>query len=309
VVVLALCAWVRCQDADRFDRRRWLALVLVTVAFTIREPMVCAAIPVFSEPILAAYRRGDRRRSFRLGAGVGAWVIFLVLLYEWRQGLPSATHSGFGFSLSTLLTPLRWEWLPSMVGLFLLPIVCAIRPWRSLPSLVRQRPLYSVLGVTLTCGIPLLTLPWREGSLQIGNLTSVDPFLPGVFQIGLTIVGLVSFAVMALMAPATWKARHKLPTDARRQIEGVCVVIVAYTVVMAVSAGTGAMAISTSAGRPVWDRYWFVVIALSTIALGRLGPLVTRPETAALARPLRRVAPVVALAILGTTDALGGQEA
>lgn len=263
-MILTLCLWVDCRQTARFTARRWMALGLATLAFSIREPAAVVVVPVLLEPILAAWRRRQRAASLRcLGIATG-WAVVMGALWLWRDSNPTTGWVPVHFSIVPLL---RWwspGWLPALLGLFALPVLLRHAPWRLIPQVFRRhRRLSWVLGV-LVLVLPLAGLLKPHQSLafvpQLGNSFSQDLFLPVGLRLLLYFSGLCSLWASLLILVDAAPALRKADPASRRILTGIKTVIALYVVIMVVLAVMGV---------PAFDRYWLIVIALGAILLDR----------------------------------------
>jgi hypothetical protein len=265
-MVIALCLWIDCRDRSRFEWRRWAALGVATAAFTIREPAAFVAVPILLEPLVMAHRSGDTRRRLACALGPAAWVTGLGALWVWRQGISTS-----GWEPPIHLTPLAFldpwinGWLPSMLGLFLLPILLTLSPWNLLPRVVRRHR-GATLVVAFLAAVPLVGILTLLGtsprSIQLGNYVSLDSALPLGWRLLLSVVGLISCAAIALILYAAARSRRTLFADGSRSVWGLSAVILTYSAFI-----VGARLV----GIQLWDRYWLIALALGGVVLNLVG--------------------------------------
>jgi hypothetical protein len=285
LIVLGVNLWMGCEDRARFGARRWAALALITVAFSLREVALFAALPILGEPILEAHQRGNSARRTKLIAGAMAWGVLLLVAYRWRQGLPSSTTSALHVSISPLFQPWLKGWLPAMFGLFLLPVLVATQPRSMLTTVIRRHRRATAALVVCFFLIPaaviVVSARVDPASVQLGNIVSDDLFMPIAFRVALSLLGLVSFVAIVLVLVGGFEARSLLNAEERRRAGGLTSVIVAYAVGLM---GGGAF------GLLVWDRYWFVVLAFVAVLVGMAGKL-GRQAMAETARTVPAIPP------------------
>ncbi|HEY1827401.1 MAG TPA: hypothetical protein VGF87_05240 [Acidimicrobiales bacterium] len=300
-MVLALCLWIGCKDPSRFDARRWTALGLATIAFTIREPAAVVALPILYEPIISAHRRRDRRSRNRTLLLAAAWVVLLGAMWEWREGLPSGSAvTASSATLAPLFRPWVNGWLPAMLGLFLIPILLASSP-RALISGVARHHRRLTAAIVFGCFlVPLMGIAALAASqpieVQLGNVISIDGFLPLWLRLGLSLLGLAALTAGVLVFVAYHQGRQRIAAADRRSLNGLITVTLVYAAVLLAGTVTGLV---TS------DRYWLIVIALSALVIGKVGTELRPPAPVAPAakktawRPVMVGASLLALLFYG----------
>ncbi len=293
-IVLALCLWTGCTNQSRFEARRWIALAVVTLAFSIREEAALVALPILYEPIFSAHRRGDRPARGRYLALAAVWVALLGALWMWRQGnLTSTANSPLTLAMRPFLQLWITGWLPAMLGLFMLPVLMVISPWHLISSTRRERPRLTVALVAVLFVAPLLGLFSLASSspllVQLGNVISIDPDMPIALRVLLSVIGLASFMALTLTLIGCYDARRRFTPQDRRRLGGLSVVAVAYS---------AALLAGTLGGLLMSDRYWFVTIALSALVLGRAGSVLRPPADSNKSSWSVRWGSVIALIVL-----------
>jgi hypothetical protein len=265
VMVLSLCLWIDCKERSTYEWRRFVALGLATVAFTIREPGALVAVPVLLEPFVNTRRRdlASKRRMLAIGAG---WAVAICGLWLWRQHFQSGGSPPMHLSLAPLFTDWFSGWLPSMLGLFMLPVLLALRPWTLVPKLIRSGPRSAWFVGTIVMFLPILGVLARATNadllVQVGNSVDVDTAIPLTLRLPLVFLGLVSFAACITIVLGSRRPRAMyVPLD-RRADWGLLCVIVPYT---------GFLVGCRVLGLANWDRYWLIDVALGSIILIRAG--------------------------------------
>jgi hypothetical protein len=294
-MILALCFWVDCRDIHRFTAKRWMALGFATLAFSIREPAAVVAVPVLVEPLVAAWRGRDRRALKRYLAISACWSAAVGALWLWREGNPTSGWVPQHLSLLPLLRLWFPGWLPSLLGLFALPILMKAAPWELVPYLFRHHGraawILGVLVVAMPLGDLLLFHPLSVASPQLGNYYAFDQYLPVGLRFILYLVGLLSLWMSLLVYFGGRSMTWRLGREQGRALVGIKVVVALYAAVMV------GLALS---GLPVFDRYWLVILALNAVVLDRsVSALLPVRNPVAMAPSLRRWTVPVAVALVG----------
>jgi hypothetical protein len=263
-MILALCLWVDCPINPRFTSRRWMALGMATLAFTIREPAVLVALPICGQPIMAAWRQRDGRAFRRVTTLVAAWCACLGIMWLWRQG--NHTSGFVPWHLSLAPTAALWipGWLPSMLGLFTLPILVKSAPWSAVRGLLRRHPYRAwTIGICVI-GFPILGAHVLHqpspDSFQVGNYYAVDRVLPLAFRVVLYLAGLLSLSVSILVVCGAFAQARRDHTSLGRKVNGLALFTLGYSAVI--------LALSTL-GLPTFDRYWLIAIAVNMLIVER----------------------------------------
>jgi hypothetical protein len=159
-----------------------------------------------------------------------------------------------------------------MLGLFLLPVLLTLSPWTLMRRTAHQRPgltaaMVLAFGVVPTLGVVALASS-DPIQVQLGNVISIDPFMPLALRVALSLIGLASFTSVSLVLVACVDGRRTMAAADRRTLGGLALVALPYSAFLLVG---------TLLSMVMSDRYWLVVIALAALGLARAVPLVSDP--------------------------------
>ncbi len=132
--MMALLAGSMSFKKDAVDKK-WLvaALLLSFVSFSIREQMMAVELAIIATSCLLIRLQGGRWRRWACGEGI--LIAASLALYWYRQKLPTGGHEyPIRFQPEQLLNIWLGSWPLIILGLFALPVVMYLGPWRILST-------------------------------------------------------------------------------------------------------------------------------------------------------------------------------